>query len=71
MAKQKQLHRCYDCLKAHLIQWADDPIIAECSLTGERDVANSLNSCTSFKQGPKDQEIEHRKKRIGITDIYI
>lgn len=57
-------------MRAKLIQWANDPIIAECNLTGERDVANSPNNCTSFKNRTIQPEIEHRKKRIGITDIY-
>ena len=71
MAKKVVVHKCYDCLKAKLMQWADDPIIAECSQTGEREVANYPNGCTLFKQNTKEPEIEHYKKRIGITDIYI
>lgn len=64
-------HRCHDCASARLIQWADDPIIAECIVNGLRLVASTVTTCQDFKPRHGEPQVEHRKKRIGITDIYI
>ena len=58
-----------DCVYAKLIRYADDPLLAECR--GEVHVASTLTDCTLFKQRTSPAQIEKRKKRIGITDIYL
>lgn len=69
--KKTTHHRCHDCANAQLIRWADDPLIAQCRINGLRLVASTVTTCQDFKQRTAEPQVEHRKKRIGITDIYI
>lgn len=73
MAKRIKIEprRHSECERSKLIQYADDPVIAECNVNGERHVASTLVSCVFFKECKTKKETEHRKKRLGITDIYI
>jgi len=71
MARKKEhtFHPHGDCIKAKLVRYADDPLLAECR--GEVHVASTLTDCPLFKQRNTPAQIEQRKKRIGITDNYI
>lgn len=72
MAKKKEipLTRCFDCGHAHLCQWGDDPLIAICKRTEERQVASTVFPCVFSTPRRGEPQIEHRPKRIAITDIY-
>lgn len=69
--KETHYHYCYDCQRAHLLQYYHDPVIAECEVTHDKQVASTLLDCQAFQQRRGEAVIEHRKKRIGITDNYI
>ena len=69
--KETHYHRCYDCLRAKLIKYTGDPIIAECEINHERQVASTLLDCEPFRPRIGEPQIEHRKKRIGISDKFI
>ena len=72
MARKKEMryHCCRDCQYAHLIKYTGDPLLADCKFGGERQVASTLLPCGLFKPRVGDAEIEHRKKRIGITNNF-
>ena len=70
--KQKsEPHPHSQCKHSKLIQYSNDPVIAECDIDSECHVASTLVTCPFFKQCSEKKEIEHRKKRLGITNIYI
>ena len=69
--KETHYHKCYNCLRAHLVQYYHDPIIAECEVTHDKQVASTLLDCDYFKERRGEPVIEQRKKRLGITDYYI
>lgn len=69
--KELQFRICYDCANAHLMQWADDPVVAECGVNHERQVASTLLPCFNFKNRLGEPIIEKRKKRQGLSDIFI
>ena len=46
--KERSFHPHGDCIKAKLIRYADDPLLAECR--GEVHVASTLTDCPLFKQ---------------------
>jgi hypothetical protein len=41
------------------MQWMKNPIICECTLTGERFVAESVKVCPTFEAAQKEVEITH------------
>ena len=50
--------KCYDCAKAYLMQsekW--NPIVAKCTVTGERWVASMTPECGVFDQREGEAEI--------------
>lgn len=60
---------CRQCAHAHLIQYGNNPVIAECPKKRNEgnqrfpyavDVASSLKYCEIFKQRTAPEEIEHR-----------
>lgn len=60
--KHIQLHRCFDCSHAYLMKSdKHDPIVSECSITHEREVASSLIPCRHFKQRMGEAEINPMK----------
>lgn len=73
MAKN-EAHRCIDCARAMVYQYDFDPIIGECEIDGQKNVALYPVLCDKFKGMEKmDKEgkrfircIEIRKKKIGI-----
>lgn len=73
MGKKKVItyRRCYDCAFAHLIQYADDPVVSKCDYERDVQVASTVLPCRHFRPNTGEPHIEKRKKRIGITDIYI
>ena len=50
MKKTIELHACLGCQFAHLMRSDNrNPIVSECKLTGEREVASTLLKCEYFK----------------------
>ncbi len=52
MAKKKttELHTCFECANAYLMQSIPvNPIVSECTITREREVASTLIRCEQFK----------------------
>lgn len=73
MGKKKEIsyNKCYDCSNAILMQYSDDPIVAECKVNHERQVASTLLPCPHFINRLRDAVVDKRRKRLGITDTYI
>lgn len=59
MRKQRELIRCVDCKYAQLMQWWDNPVIAQCTLRDEREVAMSRRLCASYEPSNKPKNIQH------------
>ena len=60
MAKKKEEKgkvRCMDCIRAALLQWDNNPVIAHCCECSFPNVANTPRFCNSFKQNPKEPKI--------------
>ena len=59
MKKQKsEPVRCYDCKLAYLMQSVKyNPIVAECSITKERNVSSTLLFCNIFKERKEEPTI--------------
>ena len=59
----REFVNCLGCKHAHLMQWFDNPIVAECEVRHERMVAEAKMYCSSFApSGVRDRrllEIEH------------
>ncbi len=56
--KPIQLHRCFDCSNAYLMRSSPhNPIVAECAITHNREVASMLIVCLYFKQRVGDAKI--------------
>lgn len=76
MAKKPQLKpkdttsvSCTECDNATLMQWGDDPIIADCSGHHCREVASHRRSCPQYepaKHLPKP--IKHLQKFAGLQN---
>lgn len=64
-------HPHFECKHGHLVKYTGDPVIAECQVTGERHVASTAVACPFFKKRDKNESVELRKKRLGITDVFI
>lgn len=57
-----QSHRCFDCANAYLMRSHPfNPVISECTVTGQREVASMLLKCQNFKQ-KTEQQIIHPMK---------
>lgn len=63
---------CRQCAHAHLVQYGNNPVIAECTKKPNEgnsrfpyavDVASSLKYCEMFHQRTTPEEIEHRPVR--------
>lgn len=48
--KTNEKCQCISCVHSTLYQWGTDPVIAECKLTGEREVANSIILCDNHEK---------------------
>lgn len=52
--------KCFLCKHATLMQWMENPIVADCKLHHERFVAMSEHPCTQFEaSGIPEPEIIH------------
>lgn len=49
--------RCFDCKKAVLLQWDNNPIIAVCNKLKTREVAMTIRSCPHYAKNPAKPEI--------------
>lgn len=67
---------CRTCLHALLIQYDQNPVLADCTKkpTGddkfpyERDVASCIKNCIIWKLDPNEKQIEHRThRREGVA----
>ena len=62
MKKTIELHACLNCQFAHLMRSENrNPIVSECRLTGEREVASTLLKCEYFKPRVGDVMINPMK----------
>lgn len=60
MAVKVKMVRCYDCKHGKYMQWMKNPIICECTWTGERFVAEARRICSRYEDA-------HRKDAPEIT----
>lgn len=59
-----QTHTCYQCSNAYLMRSAPhNPVVAECEITHERNVASTLIKCSHFKQRAGEAEINPIMKK--------
>lgn len=56
---------CIDCKHSDLMQWGDDPIIAQCNIRGVREVAQS-KSCERYERSVAPKDVQHLKKHYGL-----
>lgn len=62
MKKTIELHACLDCQFAHLMRSENrNPIVSECTITKEREVASTLLKCEYFKPRAGDAVINPMK----------
>lgn len=58
---------CMVCAKCQLLQWGNDPIIADCEAKHTREVANGIRQCASFEKSKNlPKEIKHLPKKYGL-----
>lgn len=50
---------CMDCKWAELMQWYDNPIIAECHRRNDRQVAATKRICKEFAERTTEAKITH------------
>lgn len=64
---EKTLESCMECVHATLMQWGDDPLIAECSAHKCREVASHKRTCKEFRiESNLPKPIQHFKKYAGL-----
>lgn len=61
----KNLARCVKCVHASLMQWNDNPIVAECKFYGERFVAECDRQCKEYEPSDYDDN-----RKITHFDHY-
>ena len=50
-ARTIEAHTCFECCHAYLMRSSpNDPIVSECSITKQREVASTPIRCRNFKQ---------------------
>ena len=60
MGKERKIepHTCFECFSACLMKSSPhNPVVAECAITHERNVASTLIPCRHFKQRVGKEEI--------------
>lgn len=63
MSKNTPGNSCYQCANAYLMRSAPhNPIVSECTITHEREVASSLIQCEHFKKRVTNVEIHQMIK---------
>ena len=69
MATTINIVYCNNCLRARLMRYSHNPVIAECQekpqpgnerFPFEREVANAPRRCSMWKQDPNPKEVEQR-----------
>lgn len=51
--------QCINCRKADLMQWFNNPVVAHCNETDERQVAEANRICKEYQQSLEKKEIRH------------
>lgn len=60
MAKKlTSLVKCENCKNAKLMQWMRNPVIAECRIHGEREVAGTMRKCDHWERDGRVKNITH------------
>lgn len=58
---------CVECANATLMQWGDDPLIADCTAHRCREVASHKRTCKDFiAEMHLPKSIRHLVKRAGL-----
>lgn len=57
--KKKDFTRCINCAYATYMQWMNNPVIAHCRITDERQVAEAKRICKEFVKRDKEAKITH------------
>lgn len=61
---------CTECAHATLMQWGDDPIIADCNAHGCREVASHRRTCNNYEPSAHlPKPIKHLKKYAGLQGL--
>lgn len=61
---------CTECAHAALMQWGDDPIIADCKAHGCREVASHRRTCNNYEPSAHlPKPIKHLKKYAGLQGL--
>ncbi len=55
----KEFVTCMQCQHATLMQWFENPIVAQCAKKGDRQVAQSNRICKEFRQSTAEANIQH------------
>lgn len=70
-AQVVSLIRCHDCKYASLMQWFENPIVADCTLFQKRMVADSRHKCKDFVQSTVESpEIKHFDKYEARDNMF-
>ena len=51
--------KCIDCKHATFMQWYENPVIANCQVHKERQVAQAKRLCQAFAPSNCEPEIQH------------
>ncbi|MBP3567422.1 MAG: hypothetical protein IKA86_05930 [Paraprevotella sp.] len=49
-ANKERMIRCLECKHGRFMQWMNNPIICECAITNERQVAEAYKLCNLFNE---------------------
>lgn len=61
-ARTIEAHTCFECSRAYLMKSVPyNPVVAECTITHQREVASTLIRCPNFKQRAGEAEIKSMK----------
>ncbi|MGM9674690.1 MAG: hypothetical protein ACI3X9_04390 [Bacteroidaceae bacterium] len=50
---------CMECRWATLMQWYENPVVAQCAVKGDRQVAASRRICKEYKKRADKPQIQH------------
>ncbi len=57
--KQETFVKCMDCKWADLMQWFENPIVAQCNKRNERQVAATRRICKEYAERTTEATITH------------
>ena len=61
---------CTECAYATLMQWGNDPIIADCKAHGCREVASHKRTCASYEPSVRlPKPIKHLQKYAWLQGL--